>query len=370
MNDGPSKQAATLPSLADGVWRILDANTNRALEALRTWEEYVRFVLESAELTLRLKEIRHEVSTIGGELSLQHRLSGRDVVRDPGRVSDCRSEYERTDTGDVARAAAARTQQALRCLEEYGKLIDGDLARRFESIRYRLYELEKRTFESPAKTEQLPEAAVCLLADCRQAQEWIIPRAEAFAQAGAVVVQLRDKTAEDRRLLATTRALREALPSDVLLIVNDRPDLARLGSADGVHLGQDDLSVAEAKRIVTRQQLVGVSTHSERQLEQAVLDGADYVGFGPVFPTPTKAFPSFVGPEQTGRIAATSPVPVFAIGGITCNNLEPLLAAGCRRVAVSSAVWTHDDPLIALSELAERLDQSVASSRSEACHHE
>ncbi len=140
-----------------------------------------------------------------------------------------------------------------------------------------------------------------------------------------------------------------------LFIVNDRPDLAVLADADGVHLGQDDLPVSAARRIVGSRALIGVSTHTIEQARQAVNDGADYLGVGPVFPSKTKEFEEFAGLDFVRQVAAEIRIPWYPIGGISLENLAEVQAAGATRVAVSSAVCGADDPAAAARELAMRL---------------
>lgn len=143
---------------------------------------------------------------------------------------------------------------------------------------------------------------------------------------------------------------------NALFIVNDRPDIARLVGADGVHLGQDDLPVADARRIVGPDTLIGVSTHSVAQVRKAVLDGADYLGVGPTFPSRTKAFDAFPGLAFVREAAAETSLPAFALGGIGPDNVQDVVAAGLRRVAVSSTIAAADDPEAVARVLRAALD--------------
>jgi thiamine-phosphate pyrophosphorylase len=128
------------------------------------------------------------------------------------------------------------------------------------------------------------------------------------------------------------------------LIVNDRPALAVLAKADGVHIGQEDMAVKDARTIVGDGAIVGVSTHSVEQARQAVLDGADYIGVGPTFPSGTKDFEHLPGVGLLRAVAAEIRLPAFAIGGITPQNLSDVLAAGFGRVAVSGAITAAIEP--------------------------
>ncbi len=140
-----------------------------------------------------------------------------------------------------------------------------------------------------------------------------------------------------------------------LYVMNDRADLAVVTEADGVHVGQDELSVKEARRIVGPHRLVGVSTHTIEQARQAVLDGADYIGVGPVFPSVTKSFESPAGLELVRQIAAEIALPWFAIGGINAENVDSVLEAGATRIAVSHAILSADDPESATKALHGRV---------------
>jgi thiamine-phosphate pyrophosphorylase len=166
------------------------------------------------------------------------------------------------------------------------------------------------------------------------------------------IVQLREKSLPDRELVELGRRVCAAAhAAGKLFIMNDRPDLAVLTGADGVHVGQDELGIRDARRIVGPDRLVGVSTHTIAQARQAVVDGADYLGVGPVFPSTTKSFEGLAGLEFVREVAAEISLPWFAIGGIDAGNIEQVLAAGATRVAVSGAVCGAADPEGAAAEL-------------------
>ena len=126
------------------------------------------------------------------------------------------------------------------------------------------------------------------------------------------------------------RSRRWTRAAGVLFVVNDRPDIARLADADGVHLGQDDLPVAAARRVVGPDALIGVSTHTADQVRRAVLDGADYLGVGPTFPSRTKSFEQFPGLAFVTEVAELTSLPAFALGGVQADNLPEVVAAGGR----------------------------------------
>lgn len=173
---------------------------------------------------------------------------------------------------------------------------------------------------------------------------------------GADVVQLREKTMSDDEFLALAREFRElTAKTETLFIVNDRVEMAKLTDADGVHLGQDDLPVAEARRILGRGKLIGVSTHEISQARRAVADGADYIGVGPVYPTKTKGYEQGVGLEYVRQVVSELDIPFVAIGAITLERLPEVLAAGAKAVAVSSAIIAAKDPKGMARAFKERL---------------
>lgn len=175
---------------------------------------------------------------------------------------------------------------------------------------------------------------------------------EAAVRGGVDLVQLRDKELGDGELLdalAQARAVTRRL--GVSLVVNDRPDLAVLAEADAVHVGQDDLPVAAARRFGLA---VGLSTHSPQEVDNA---DADYIGVGPVFATPTKAAQPPVGLELVRYAAEHAHVPWFAIGGIDTTNVAAVVAAGARRVAVVRAIADAPDPERAARELRSALSR-------------
>ncbi len=170
------------------------------------------------------------------------------------------------------------------------------------------------------------------------------------------MVQLREKEQTDACLLERARLLRVwTRETGALLIINDRPDIAVLSEADGVHLGRDDLPAAAVRKIVGSDRLIGVSTHSLEQIRQAVLDGADYLGVGPVFTSSTKTFDALAGLEYVRAAAQETALPWFAIGGITSGNVADVVASGGRRIAVTGAISRADHPAEATRELLARL---------------
>jgi len=338
------------------VFRIVDAAANRAREGLRVIEDYVRFALNDAFLTRIAKECRHDLAAVLSAFPQAELLASRDTPGDVGTRVTTAAEYQRTNFTAVLTAACKRAEESLRSLEEFGKVVQGPLGGRFEQIRYRLYTLEKAVLRTLFNRERLAEQRLYLLVTEELCPHGSGPVVHAALQAGVRMFQVREKRMKDRELVERCRWLRGVTrEADALLIINDRPDIAAIIDADGVHVGQDEFTVVDARKIVGPEKLVGVSTHTIEQARQAVLDGADYIGVGPTFPSDTKEFATFSGLPFVRAVAAEISLPWFAIGGIDAENVVTVRQAGAQRVAISGAVCGAEHPLDVVQALLERL---------------
>jgi thiamine-phosphate pyrophosphorylase len=339
---------------AIGVLRIIDANANRAAEALRTIEEYLRFVVNDAHKSQATKSLRHRLATIMQLVPLRDRSVARESQFDVGRHLTTTEETDRANILAVVTAAFSRLKQALRCLEEYSKTMFSDAAELFEQLRYDAYQLEKMIINASSTDERLVRANVYAIVDGQGDRDDFNRRIHGLCAAGVDVIQLRDKKLNDKVLLERAMLVRQIIDAaecTPLMIMNDRPDLAVLSGADGVHVGQAELSVEQTRRIVGVDSMIGVSTHSLDQVKQAVIDGANYIGCGPVFASETKDFDKFLGVEFLRQVVDATTMPAFAIGGIALDNIEEISAAGFTRVAVSACLTSTDDVTAMVAEL-------------------
>lgn len=317
--------------------RIIDANANRAMEGLRVAEDFARFVLDDAYLTRVGKDLRHDLSAALADVSFAQRTASRETQADVGVEISNASEQNRATLNEVVIANLQRAKEAVRTIEEVAKVERNAAA--FEQLRYRLYSWEKSIAAAMVGATELHGRLLYVLVDALPSEAAFVERITQLAQGGADVIQLRDKQASDRVLLSRGHLLRGvAEQNNALFIMNDRPDLAVLARAHGVHVGQEELSVKDARRIVGPDMLIGVSTHSLEQAQRAVEDGANYIGVGPTFPSQTKTFAEFTGVELLKEVAAEIGLPAFAIGGVNEENIARVLAAGFTRAAVSHAV--------------------------------
>jgi len=205
--------------------------------------------------------------------------------------------------------------------------------------------------------ERLATARLYLVCDARPL-EWL----RAALRGGVDLVQLRDKTLDDGGLVAAAGAFREAATeAGALFILNDRPDLVAACDADGVHVGQDDLSPAEARVFLGAERIIGRSTHAPAQADLASSDvDVDYLAVGPVHATPTKPGRPAAGLEYVAYAARTVTKPWFAIGGLDAGNVDAVVARGAERIVVVRAITEASDPEAAARILGERLGATRA----------
>ncbi|MCP4945226.1 MAG: thiamine phosphate synthase [Planctomycetaceae bacterium] len=348
----------------NSVYRILDASANRAGEGLRTMEEIARFVLDDSKLTSEFKSQRHCLAGALKAISRVSLLQARNTGGDVGTEITGAGEYLRADLADVVAAAAARTQQSFRVLEEYTKTIDPEISAELEQIRYRCYTacaaIELRVV-THSENCRLHSSSLYVLMSCGSSHSNFKAKVEELLVGEADVIQLRDRSADDRTLISRARAGTEiARRLGKVFIMNDRADLALAADTDGVHVGQEELPVADARRIVGNR-LVGVSTHSIQQARDAVKDGADYIGCGPVFSSKTKCFTEFVGTEFLTQVVDEIQIPAFAIGGIDLTNVDQVVRSGMHRIAVTGAIRDSDHPVGVAQQLKSVLNAAVAA---------
>jgi thiamine-phosphate pyrophosphorylase len=342
------------------AWRAVDASANRAGEALRVVEDAVRFVLDDGQLTSLAKDLRHDLAAVLAD-GLGDRVLLRDVPADVGVGMAAAAALPRTSVGDVIAANAARAAQALRSLEECVPLVHPRAAGRFEPLRY-----ERAALVAVRARDRLADIRLCVLVDGRADAAAFERLVESLVEAGVRMLQIRDKHLDTPALAARTGraivAARRHPDRPAVVIVNDRADVAAATGADGVHVGARDLPVSLARRVVGPARLVGRTAHDVAEARAAALEGADYLGVGPCFPSATKAFDAFASPTFLREVIGETSLPAFAIGGVDSERLDAIVALGVTRVAVASAVTAAADPGRAAAAIIERLERLVATS--------
>ena len=276
--------------LRNDIYRIIDANINRSSEALRVLEDWARYSKDDKEISEKLKKIRHSLNNMLS--SCPNFVMSRESVYDVGR--ELENNSKRKSVRDIIRANCKRLEESFRVLSEYGQLANIDV-KSLENNRYEIYTIEKELLKNE-RILRLYNATLYLVTNKSNFKSDIdfLKVIEKSIEGGIDIIQLREKDESETKILSLAKEIKKIISgTDVLFLINDRVDLALAADADGVHLGQDDLSVIEARKITREGFIIGLSTHSMEQGKNAVraygnTPLADYLGVGPVFPTPTK----------------------------------------------------------------------------------
>lgn len=364
-------------SLCDAaIERMLDASLNRAAEGLRTIEEVARFIVEDAPAASACKTLRHDLAVVAACVPRGDLLRGRNTAGDIGTTMTGGGESSRESVAAIVAAAAGRTSQSLRLIEETMKL--SSITDRLksvasghsnvgpsalvESIRYRFYDVAAKVelmLADQPRRERLNRCLVYGLITADDSPQSFCRNIDRLLDAGVMVLQLRDRNVTDRTLLERARiGAKQTRRRGGLFIVNDRADIAVASDADGVHVGQDELPPAAVRKIVGPDRLLGLSTHDIDQVRDAADQPVDYIGCGPVFESRTKSFQSHTGASWLNQVSAVFAKPAFAIGGIKIDNVSSVIQTGIGRIAVAGAL---DDQA---ADLVDRL-QAAATEKSD-----
>ncbi len=341
--------------------RIIDANLNRVGEGLRLLEEIARLLLDDATLTQQLKTMRHEL--IRGDYSFhQQLLQSRNSEGDVGIDIEVLGEEKERELPLVLVANSRRVQESLRTLEELAKVPDTTPkldSGKFKQARFNLYTIERELLSKLLGQDKLRHiSGLYVILDTQALKGCLhIEVASQVIRGGARVIQLRDKVQSKKKLLPIARQLKILCTKhDVLFIINDYLDVALDTDADGLHLGQDDLPIKVARKLLPLGKILGCSITTVEQAIAAQSEGADYVAVGSVYPTLSKETAKVVGLETLRQTRQAISLPLVAIGGITKDNASEVIAVGADSVAVISAVLEAESPEEAARQIVDSLE--------------
>jgi thiamine-phosphate pyrophosphorylase len=339
------------------ILRIIDANINRTGEGLRVIEEFARLSLDNTSLTQQLKDLRHKI--LHNSLELQKQLlNARDAAADVGSEMNVTGESSSKGASEIIIANCRRVQESLRVLEELAKTPGTGLdPEAFRQGRFSLYSLEKELLGYYTRkniTVKINGLYVIIDTEWLNGQKAVDIAAKVI-KAGAKTIQLRCKNGNTRDFLSMAQDLEEICSeADVPFIINDDLEVALACKADGLHIGQEDLPAAIARKLIPIGMALGVSVRTLSEAKKAVADGADYLGVGAVFATKTKDSTA-LGLEKLKSIVKSVDIPVVAIGGIDLENIKSVMKTGACSAAVISAVSGADDPGKAARDLIKAI---------------
>lgn len=343
--------------LLNNIYRIIDANINRASEALRVIEDWSRFAKNNALISNKLKNIRHSLNTHFS--SPNGLIQSRESINDVGR--NLTNTSSKNSIKNIIRANCKRAEEALRVLAEYGQLLNIN-TKTLEENRYEIYNIEKELLKNE-KLLRLNNARLYLVTNRKTSTDYLsdinfLNVIEKAIEGGIDIIQLREKEEKENKILELAKEIKKLIANtETLFIINDRLDIALACDSDGVHLGQDDMPVEKARKITPDGFIIGLSTHNleQGQIASKLLQ-PDYIAIGPVFQTPTKPDYKAAGLEYVKWASNNiTDIPWFAIGGIDNTNIDKVVDAGAKRVAVVRAIMNSRDPLKATKQLVEML---------------
>ena len=323
------------------IYQIIDANLDRAREGLRVLEDWARFGLGENDSVKKIKNFRQ----ILGKNHLEVYKQSRNFIEDECKGLTHQEQFKRNTPDQIISSNAGRVQEALRVIEEFSRQHNHELSKIAAEIRYEIYSLEielLRLSKYKRSEEILKENDLYVITDQKENLLEII---EAILIAGVKIIQYRFKTGTDKDHLQEAIQIKNLCKRyNSLFIVNDRVDIALASNADGVHLGQDDLDLKTSRKLLGYSKLIGISANNEIDISNALKNGCDYIGIGPVFETATKKNKKPLGIEKIKTLTKDINIPWFAIGGIKTNNISYLKSNGIKKVALVSQLMNAEDP--------------------------
>jgi thiamine-phosphate pyrophosphorylase len=331
------------------LYQIIDANLNRCSEGLRVVEEIGRFILSDTTLQRSTKTLRQELSRLFSDkrYDVSKRVgfiaSGRDSETDIGRSYSTSSEMERSTIEDVLKSNFSRSEESARVLEEFTKMIDGELSSKIKQFRFKLYTVEKRFIEkhlSQKKRGFLLTAGFYPIIDRALIGESDpVSIAKQILSAGVKIMMYQDRLSRDsEKYLVCVELAQICRRKKVDLIISGSVDIAFASEAAGVHLYQGDMPVNAARNILGPQAVIGTMAHNKTAIRRASKEDVDYIAVGPVFPGPGTTVRS-VGVELISWARQNTPLPIIAMGGINMKNIRQVVAAKPNSIAVASGLF-------------------------------
>lgn len=323
------------------IYQIIDANLDRAREGLRVLEDWARFGLGENDCVAKIKNYRQ----ILGKNHLEVYKQSRNHIEDQCKGLTHQEQMKRRTPEKIVSSNAGRVQEALRVIEEFSRLNNHELSKIASEIRYEIYtlEIDLLSLSKFKKAENiLKENDLYVITDQKENLLEII---EEILIAGVKIIQHRFKTGNDKDHLQEAIQIKNLCKRyNSLFIINDRIDIALASNADGIHLGQDDLDLKTARKLLGCSKIIGISANNEIDISKALKDGCDYIGIGPVFESATKKDKKPIGFKNIKSLTKDLNIPWFAIGGVTKNNISYLKSKGFRKFALVSQLMNSEDP--------------------------
>ena len=323
------------------ISQIIDANLDRAREGLRVLEDWARFGLGNEDFVIRIKNFRQ----ILGKNHLEIYKISRNYTKDQCKGLTHEEQNNIKNPQKIISSNSARIQEALRVVEEFSRSHNNKLSKIASEIRYEIYTLEIELLNLNIRKRAELIIKKHNLYSITDPQENLLEIIEKILLGGVKIIQHRFKGGTDKeRLKEAIKIKRLCKKYNSLFIVNDRIDIALASNSDGIHLGQDDIDIITARKLLGSSKIIGITANNTRDINYALKNGCDYIGVGPVFKTSTKKNKEPLGIENIKALTKNINIPWFAIGGINKENIYSLKDYGISKVAIVSGLLNSEDP--------------------------
>jgi len=321
--------------------QIIDANLDRAREGLRVLEDWARFALGREDLVKSFKNFRQVL----GKHHLKVYKESRNFITDKCAGLSHPEQFKRNDASAIICSNAARAQEALRVIEEFSRDHNQNLCKISSNIRYEIYNLEITLLEANSNCSLRKVLKENNLYFITLGSENLFEKIKNILEGGVKIIQFRCKEGKDSDNVKFAIKIKELCDDfGALFLINDRVDIALACNADGVHLGQDDMDIKSARRILGFSKIIGISANNESDIKKAIQDGCDYLGIGPVFATTIKKEKAPLGIDTLKSLTKDISIPWFAIGGIKQENIPLLKENNICKVAIITDLINSKKP--------------------------
>ncbi len=348
------------------LYRIIDANINRACEGFRVIEDVFRFYYDKEDITKSSKRLRHTLRKNLSKLDDKLVLF-RDSASDVGSgISQSREiDDNKTNLKQLVVSNFKRVQEALRVIEENLKPVNEyELSKEVEKIRFESYTLEK--LSQSIYDNKLPEGIYCIVTEKYSNGKTNIEVAKEIVKTDVKIIQYREKNTDTsfKKMYEECKELRKITRDNgVKFIINDHIELAMMVDADGVHIGQDDYPPSEVRKIIGYDKMLGLSTHSPEQAEKSLTYDIDYIGVGPIYKTNTKVnVCDPVGYEYLEYVVKNINKDFVAIGGIKEHNIKEITSRGAKTICLVTEIIGSDNIQNKINNLYRIINESTLKS--------
>jgi len=352
--------------MKNNILKILDANLNRSREGLRVCEDILRFLFQDDKLTKRIKTLRHNLTDvfISSSFNKKEIIQHRNIHTDKTKYFNPEQEFSKKNIEEIFESNIQRVQESLRVLEEITKLEDINLSKEFKTLRFKAYDVEKVFFliptmkKVPFNIDDLKLYVILDLDWCKNKD--IFKITEDLIVENVKTIQLKGGNSTGKELLLIGKRLRNlTMKKNINLIINDRIDICMALKADGVHLGQQDIPISIARRLLGKEKIIGISTHNVDELYKANKTDADYISIGPIFKSTSKPDLLPIGIDIFNKVAFAINKPLIAIGGINKININKLYGKNLAGIAVINAILSQENVKLATKELIDKVDKRL-----------